>query len=73
MERGLGLRGFCLNKIPVDFWRERGACRGIMAADFAVLGSGRTMGVVAVKGMNNECGGRTHLGRSGVYFAYSAN
>ena len=52
---------------------ERGACRGIMAANFVVLGSGRIMGVVAVKGINSECGGRTQLWRSAVQFAYLAN
>jgi len=70
----LGLRGFerfCSNKKPVDFWRERGACIGLMAADFGTRE--RVSGFVGVKGMDNKCGGRTNLGRSGVQFAYSAN
>ena len=58
-------------KSPVDFWRERGACKGLMVADFGTRE--RNSELVAVKSMDSECEGRTHLGRSGVQFAYLAN
>ena len=72
-ERGFGfergLRGLFEQKHRlISTERERGACSGFSAADF-----GTRAGFVAIKGMGSECVGRTHLGKSGVQFAYLAN
>ena len=58
---GSGLRGlekfwerlFEQRKSPVDFRRERGACEGVMAADFAVLGREKNN----EGGLLRDCGG----------------
>ena len=67
-----GFERVCLNnRRLISGERERGACSGLIAADFGTRE--RISGFVAVKGIGSECGGRTHLRRSGVQFAYSAN
>ena len=57
------MRGFVRTKRPVDFWRERRACKGLIAADFGTRE--RISGFVAAKSMDRECGGRTKVGDVG--------